>query len=248
MSTRKTRVAAILTFAVVAVAACSGCVSGRILTEPPQVNRDGYVVWPGDHLRISVMPGEEAPTDVMVRSDGKITYPLVDDVPVAGLTMDEIDQKLTKLLSEYVLSPEVTVSLEGPQSKRYFVFGEVGRAGEYPLITDITVVEAIGFAGGVTRRGSRAYTRLVRTSSTGEQDVIRVDVGNVLRTGDASEDPYLQPNDIIVVPPNAFAAVGYTIDNCFFPFQTFMGMGTQAASSYYTIQTGGAGRLGGYGR
>lgn len=82
-----------------------------------------------------------------VRIDGKITFPLLDDVQAAGLTTMELKQRIESGLAEFVESPTVTVTLRSPESKKFYILGEIQNTGEYQIIKDLRVMQAFALAG-----------------------------------------------------------------------------------------------------
>ena len=111
--------------------------------DPDPMERSGYVVGVSDVLQISVWRNEELSVVVPVRSDGKISVPLVDDVQAEGLEAMEIKEVLTRELSEFITAPDVTVIVLEMNSRYVNVIGAVPRSGQIPLVKDLRVLEAI---------------------------------------------------------------------------------------------------------
>jgi polysaccharide export outer membrane protein len=189
-----------------------------------------YTVYPPDMLRIDISPDAAMSTQVIVRPDGRISMPILGDVQVEGLTPAEIDEKLTEALAQYIRNVDVTVTVTGFHSKRYYVIGEVLRQRDYPLTGEISAWEAVAIAGGHTHRAALKSSRVIRGDPP---QVIRVDLGRVALKGETERDIILQENDIVYVPPCISAKIGYFMDNLLFPFSTILGAGRQAASIYY---------------
>ena len=107
-----------------------------------------YLVGPEDILNIRVWREPDLSGPVGVRPDGKISLPLLGDVQAGGETPEKLAAVLTEAFSKFVTSPEVMVSVAAVNSKKYFVSGEVGRPGSYPLVVPTSVAEALAIAGG----------------------------------------------------------------------------------------------------
>jgi polysaccharide export outer membrane protein len=107
-----------------------------------------YLVGPEDILNIRVWREPDLSGPVGVRPDGKISLPLLGDVQAGGETPERLAAVLTEAFSKFVTSPEVMVSVAAVNSKKYFVSGEVGRPGSYPLVVPTSVAEALAIAGG----------------------------------------------------------------------------------------------------
>ncbi len=207
-----------------------------------------YVVQPPDVLQVALVPEDQLTRNCVVRPDGFITFDLIGDVHVAGMTPPEIDDLITARLSEFIKNVEVAVSVESTRSKQFYLMGEVNRSGPMPLDGHITARDAIGLAGGFTRRASLGGVYVIR-GGPGKKEVVRVNMRRVLKTGDQSGDVLLEPDDIVLVKPNGFAKVAYALDTLFMPFQGILGMAGQVATTAYTWTaqpfTGG-GRISGY--
>lgn len=113
------------------------------------VDSDSFKVGPADVLNVRVWHEQEFSGPVSVHPDGKITLPLVGDLAVGGMTPAQIEQVIARALTKYVVKPLVTVTVQEVLSKKYYLDGEIARAGEYPLVAPTTVLEAISRAGGL---------------------------------------------------------------------------------------------------
>lgn len=127
-----------------------------------------YVIGPEDVLAIRVWKEPEASGMATVRPDGKITLTLGGDVQASGLTPEQLGKKIAEVLSNYINRPQVTVMVQAVYSKKYYISGEVGRPGAFPLVVPTTVVEALTQGGGfrefanqkkiIIMRGSKRFT------------------------------------------------------------------------------------------
>ena len=157
-----------------------------------------YRIGPEDVLRISVWENRELSLDnVVVRPDGRISMPLIQDVQAEGLTSAELADLIHQKLLPYIKDPAVSVIVMQVNSAKIFIVGSVSRPGTYPLRGDMSVLQALSVAGGFTPFASPKKIRLVRNK--GEKQEIRMI--NYYDLIDSGEGNYLmKPGDTIVVP------------------------------------------------
>lgn len=158
-----------------------------------------YVIGADDVLDISVWKEPDVSRTVPVRPDGKISLPLVNDVQAAGVTPNELAATLTELLKKFVNDPQVTVIVTQINSRRVYVVGEVTRPGAFPLLPDMTVLQALADAGGFTPYANKKKIHILRTVN-GKQSEFPFEYGDVLNGSKSSENIKLLPGDEIVVP------------------------------------------------
>lgn len=209
----------------------TGCAGTRLAVEPPRA-KELYTVYPPDVLRIDISPDTAMSTVSTVRPDGRISLPILGDVEVEGLSPTEIDEKLTEALEPFIRNVDVTVTVTGFHSKRYYVIGEVPRQGDFPLTGEISAWEAVAIAGGYTRRAAPNFTRVIR-GDPDEPQVFPVALARIALKGDTASDVILQENDVVYVPPGVSARIGYFMDSLLFPVSSVLGAGRQAATIYY---------------
>ena len=173
-----------------------------------------YRLGASDVLTVEVRGQPELTKTVVVRPDGKITLVLLDDVYVLGLTVQEVDDKLTRLYNEYIVNADVTVSVVGFNSKRIYVWGQVFRQGDQPFDGEMTLTDAIARAGGPNQR---AETKSILLTRAGK--VYKLNLYRIVIKGDTKDNVYLQDGDQIFVPPTVWARVGMALDNIFYPFR-----------------------------
>ena len=137
-----------------------------------------------------------------VRPDGRISFPLVDDVYVSGLTPQEVDSELTGRLSKTIRDPSVTVIVSGFKSKGVYVLGEVKKPGRYPLTQPRTAVEMIAEAGQWLDSGVLTSVMVVRRGWTEQPQAYRVNLAQVVLKGDTRKDMALQDGDVVFIPRN----------------------------------------------
>lgn len=158
-----------------------------------------YKIGIGDILRISTWEEPDLSLDAaMVRSDGMITFPLLNDIKAAGLTTMELKEILEKELKEYVEVPNITVTLANPVSQRFYILGEVINTGEYPITKKLTVMQAFALAGGFTEWASKKEILLIRRIN-GKEETITINYKEILK-GNFSKDIALKADDTIIVP------------------------------------------------
>jgi polysaccharide export outer membrane protein len=185
----------------------AGCATRALPLPPPPdpdpMDRDAYVIGPADVLSIRVWKNPELSVDrVPVRPDGRITFPLLDDVQAGGLAPLELKQVLTRGLSSYITiaEPDVTVVVVEVNSKRVFVVGEVARPKTLPLSQDLRVLDAITLSGGFNPYANKRSVKVLRRTKDGDVIEYRFDF-DAFVAGDApGSNLVLHPGDTIVVP------------------------------------------------
>jgi polysaccharide export outer membrane protein len=159
------------------------------------VDPKSYQIGAGDVIGVKVWKEPDISGAYQVRPDGKITLPLVGDVQAGDLTPLQLTESLTKSLSEYINKPEVTVSILQVLSKRYYITGEVGKPGPYPLVTPITILEALSNSGGFREFANKKKIVIMRGSQR-----IKFNYNDVVRGKNLETNIYLQDGDHIYVP------------------------------------------------
>lgn len=178
-----------------------------ILTLSPAISYpEEYKVQSGDILLITVYEQIDLTTKVRVNSKGEITFPLLGTVEVNGLTVDEMEKKISALLEkDYLVDPQVNVFIEEYHPEKVFVMGFVNRPGEYELFKDrpTTVLEAITMAGGFKEGSSKNGTKIIRVEN-GKEVTIPIEVTDITKKGNKDKDVPVRPGDIVVVPESFF--------------------------------------------
>ena len=159
-----------------------------------------YQIGAGDVLEITTWKEPDfSREEVLVRLDGKLTFPLLNDVQAAGLTTLHLKVVIENGLKDYVSNPVVTVNVRQPLSKRFYVLGEVRRTGEYPLVKHLTVLQAFALAGGFTEWASKDEIILLRREN-GKDKIYRIDYKDITKGKDFSQNIKLKTDDTIIVP------------------------------------------------
>ncbi|MDM8518062.1 polysaccharide biosynthesis/export family protein [Desulfobacterales bacterium HSG16] len=158
-----------------------------------------YLIGAGDKLEIITWKEKDFTREVSVRTDGKFSFPLLDDVRAVGKTPMEVKKDITERLQKFVKDPIVTVVVKDPQSQKFYILGEVGTAGEFPLIRKITVLQAIALAGGFNEWAGKKYVMLIRQHKD-RQEIIRINYRNIVKGRDFDQNITIRADDTIIVP------------------------------------------------
>ena len=160
---------------------------------------DQYLIGPEDVLYINVWREEALTRTILVRADGKISLPLVDDVQAAGLTPLQLKQSLTEKLRKFIDNPNVSVVVTEANSFKVYVTGEVRTPGVYRLRSETTLLQIIPMAGGFTDWANQKKILIVRKEG-GKERRITANYKNILAGEDLSSNVVLRPGDTIIVP------------------------------------------------
>jgi polysaccharide biosynthesis/export protein len=158
-----------------------------------------YVIGGQDVLDISVWKEAELTRVVPVRPDGKISLPLLNDVQAAGLTPTQLAAQITDSLKKFVTNPQVTVIVTQINSQRIYILGEVNRAGAYPLLPNMTVLQGLSSAGGFTQFANLKKIYMFRMEN-GKQVKYPFNYKDVISWKQPDENVVMKAGDTIVVP------------------------------------------------
>lgn len=159
-----------------------------------------YRVGIGDVLEIVTWKEAElSRPEVIVRTDGHISFPLLNDVKAEGLTPTELKVKIEQGLSEYIATPVVTVTVRNAASQKFYILGEVMNTGEYPLNKSLTVLQAFALAGGFTEWASKKEIILLRKEG-GKDRKYTVNYRDIVKGDDISQNIVIRADDTIIVP------------------------------------------------
>ena len=158
-----------------------------------------YVIGQDDVLDISVWKEPEVSRQVPVRPDGKISLPLLNDVQATGLTPMQLQAQLTEKLKKFLTDPQVTVIVTAINSRRVYLMGEINRPGAIPLVPNMTVLQAISTAGGLSQFANSSKIQILRTEN-GKQATYFFNYKDVIKGVKTDQNILLKPGDSIVVP------------------------------------------------
>jgi polysaccharide biosynthesis/export protein len=161
-------------------------------------NSAAYLIGPADVLKVDVWKEPDASGSVMVRPDGKISLPLINDIQAAGLTPMKLAGNIANVLGKYISDPNVTVTVAATNSQRVYVVGEVNHPGPVNLLPNTTVLDALASAGGPGQFAHQKKIFILRMEN-GKQVRYRFNYRAAIK-GDLSQNIPLKPGDTIVVP------------------------------------------------
>jgi polysaccharide biosynthesis/export protein len=198
------KVAGCLLALVLGLAACAP-------TYPPAPTEVGqfdywYLIGPGDSVNIQVWRNPELSMIVTVRPDGKITSPLVEDIPASGRTPTALAREMEKHLSKYVQSPVVTVivaGFAGPYTQQIRVIGEATKPQALPYREHMTLLDVMILVGGITDFAAGNKASILRVVE-GKREQVGVRLIDLIRGGDLRANVAMRPGDILVIPQSWF--------------------------------------------
>lgn len=162
-------------------------------------NQNEYLLGPEDALEISVWKEPDLTKQLVVRPDGKISYPLIGEVQAAGLTVKQLQEEISKRLAKYVTDAHVTVILLKAQNYEIYVTGKVNRPGNFVVGRPVDVLQAIAMAGGLTPFASPGSIIVLRTTD-GKEEVFPFNYKEVAKGEFLEQNRTLLPGDVVVVP------------------------------------------------
>jgi polysaccharide export outer membrane protein len=188
----------------------AGCSTNKSVQAPAAADAavlSEYKIGVGDALVINVWRNPELSLNVPVRPDGKISMPLIGDVAAADLTTDQLSQNITKSLTTFIRSPQVTVIVANPSSsdfqRRVRITGAVSNPQSIPYREGMTVLDLVLLAGGPNQFASANKAKLYRKVG-GELKVYPIKLDDLINDGEVETNYSLQPSDIVTVPERSF--------------------------------------------
>ena len=183
-----------------ASAVVSGKTEDHSVAQKPSASDDSYVIGADDVLAVNVWKEPEISRVIPVRTDGKISLPLIGELRAAGQTPRQLDQEIAKRLQSYISEPEVTVIVQESKSQRINVLGMVARPGSYLLGGSTTVLDAIAMAGGFRDFAKQKSVYVLRTSEGAAQKRLPFNYKEVIKGKNPEQNVRLLPGDTVVIP------------------------------------------------
>jgi polysaccharide export outer membrane protein len=185
-----------------------GCASTRsgAPVDAGAVPQSDYLIGPGDNLSIIVWRNPEVSQVVPVRPDGKITTPLVEDLPASGKTSTELARDIEKALAKFIQQPVVTVIVTGfvgTYGEQIRVIGQAARPQSLPYRRDMSILDVMIAVGGVTEFAAGNKASIIRMVD-GKQQQFTVRLNDLIKDGDISANVPMRPGDILVIPESFF--------------------------------------------
>jgi polysaccharide biosynthesis/export protein len=165
-----------------------------------------YVVGTDDVLQVLFRREKDMSAEVIVRPDGKITLPILNDIQAAGLTPDQLRDRVTEAAKRVVEDPSVTVVVRQINSRKVFITGQVSKPGAYPIGTRLTVVQLIAMAGGLTEYAKQKNIVIIRDAPAGaaragaKPTTFRLNYEDVQKLKNLASNIDLKPGDTVIVP------------------------------------------------
>jgi len=190
--------------------AVSLLLAGCSTTSHPELSstagQHNYLIGPGDNVNIFVWRQPELSATVPVRPDGKITTPLVEDLPASGKTPTRLARDMEKVLRKYIRDPVVTVIVTGfvgPYSQQVRVIGEAVNPQAIPYREDMTVLDVMIAVGGLTEFAAGNRASIVRRVD-GQLKQFGVRLGDLVKEGDIGANVLVRPGDTLIIPESWF--------------------------------------------
>lgn len=195
------------------ISACAG--GGNVGELPPapavpfqEGPSEEYRIGPLDSLTIFVWRNPELGAKVQVRPDGRITTPLITDMPAVGKTTKMLAQDIKLQLSQYINDPIVSIILNdsvGTSSQQVRIIGATEKPARIPFRANMTLLDAMIEVGGLSEFAAGNKSRLLRFNrGTGRQQEYRLRLGDLLKRGDSKANILMQPGDVIIIPESMF--------------------------------------------
>jgi polysaccharide biosynthesis/export protein len=214
---RVTRISKACLIVGVAAMVLGGCATGRPAGSllPPAAfvsSAEGpgeeYVIGPLDELTVFVWRNPELGAKVQVRPDGRITTPLITDMPAVGKTPAMLSEDIKLQLSQYIENPIVSVivnNFSGTYSQQIRIVGATEKPASIPYRANMTLLDAMISVGGLSEYAAGNRARLVRyDKATGRQREFKIRLGDLLKRGDSRANVRLSPGDVIIIPESMF--------------------------------------------
>ncbi len=187
--------------------ALGGCSTpAPMVIDTSAVPQHDYLIGPGDSINIIVWRNPEVSMSVPVRPDGKITTPLVEDLPASGKTSTELARDIEKALAKFIQQPVVTVivtGFTGTYGEQIRVIGQAARPQALPYRRDMSLMDVLIAVGGVTEFASGNNASIIRKVN-GTLQKMPVRLNDLIKDGDISANTPMRPGDVLVIPESFF--------------------------------------------
>lgn len=177
----------------------AGATMDSLVSAVGTISASTYVIGLEDVLDINIWKEPEISRIVPVRSDGKISLPLLHDVQAAGLTPVQLGTEITKELKKFFNDPQVTVIVVAMNSQKVYILGEVIKPGPVPLVPNMTVLQVLSVAGGLSQYANEKKIYVLRKEN-GKEARLLFDYRQAVEGRGPGRNIVLQPGDTIVVP------------------------------------------------
>jgi polysaccharide export outer membrane protein len=191
--------------AVLTVVLWSGPLAAQSQPPAPGTNKPAatplptdYVIGVEDVLTVMFLREKDLTAEVVVRPDGKISLPMLNDIQAAGLTPEQLSATVIEAATKFIRDPGVTVMVKEIRSRKVYVVGEVGSPGAFPLGAEMNVLQALAQAGGLLEHANKGDIVVVRTVK-GEEQRFKFNYNDVVRGRNTQQNIKLLPGDTILV-------------------------------------------------
>ena len=161
---------------------------------------DGFIIGADDVLAVNVWKEPEISRAVPVRSDGKISLPLIGEVQASGSTPRQLEGEIAKKLESYISQPDVTVIVQEIKSQRFNVLGQVVKPGSYLLTNSTTILDAIALSGGFRDFAKQKSIYVLRQKADGSQVRLAFNYKDVIKGKNPGQNIRIEPRDTVVIP------------------------------------------------
>lgn len=191
----------------VVMGALGGCATNVYPPAPEKAAEPSYnyIIGPGDSVNIQVWRNPELSMSVPVRPDGKISAPLIEDLPAMGKDSTSLARDIEKALEKYIREPVVTVIVTGfvgPYSEQIRVVGEAAKPQALPYLQKMTLLDLMIAVGGITDFADGNGATILRTSEGNKQYSVRLK--DLIKSGDVSANVEMKPGDVLIIPQSWF--------------------------------------------
>jgi polysaccharide biosynthesis/export protein len=184
----------------VAVVSAANDPADPVQAASKKASDDSFVIGADDVLAVNVWKEPDISRSVPVRSDGKITLPLVGELQAGGQTPHQLQMEIATKLRNFISEPEVTVMVQEIRSQRFNILGQVSKPGSYLISNSARVLDAIALAGGFRDFAKKKSIYVLRTTPDGGQTRLTFNYSDVVKGKSPEQNVELRPHDTVVVP------------------------------------------------